>query len=444
MKMKTIPVRRTQPAKNRSYWDQFYPGHVPVVLTGTDALKWNALSEWTVDYLLRQKKIVSANVFKTPCAAPARFTGKERKAIINEGVLPPSKIDSVPIQGFQKMPTKEFVLKSIQMAMDYREGRPVEGFYISNLFTVGVEDPFAKRYLSPSEKFWSPKKRSSPPIMRAFFNSYPTMTSLHYDLGANFFVQISGNKSFYLVPPAHFEDMKVFPEISPQFFRSSLFDITDEKVRKRNPHLRKVPVYLAELSPGEALFVPTYWFHQVVSTSITPAIGVAIGSFDPERTNLGEELLQIPNPIQKGWPGREALNSLIDRHFVESKGREDVDRYVLYLYLIDFVKNACKTRNPQKRIRGLLLEGMYLRHFGKLTAGVLREARAVFSVYPEAFTRKAKRIIRRHNEDVVRAYLEIPEELKSLILAGYIEKTVRQYCRNESRLLYSFLVRLTL
>ncbi len=86
-----------------------------------------------------------------------------------------------------------------------------------------------------------------------------TFTPLHHDLTNNLLVQITGTKHVLMVPPEEtprlHNDKHVFSEIQdlenvdPQCFA----EVAD------------LQVFRAELGPGEALFIPLGWWHQIVA-----------------------------------------------------------------------------------------------------------------------------------------------------------------------------------
>jgi hypothetical protein len=86
----------------------------------------------------------------------------------------------------------------------------------------------------------------------------------HYDQDHNFYVQVSGTKRFILVPPWETPNMHVYPQIHPRNHKSQVdFD---------HPNLAATPRYanvtgalVAELKPGEVLYIPPYWWHHVRS-----------------------------------------------------------------------------------------------------------------------------------------------------------------------------------
>jgi len=86
----------------------------------------------------------------------------------------------------------------------------------------------------------------------------------HYDQDHNFYVQVAGTKRFILIPPWETPNMHLFPQIHPRNHKSQVdFDHPDFTTTPNYAHVNEA--YLAELQPGEVLYIPPYWWHHVRS-----------------------------------------------------------------------------------------------------------------------------------------------------------------------------------
>jgi hypothetical protein len=87
-----------------------------------------------------------------------------------------------------------------------------------------------------------------------------TFTPLHFDLTNNLIAQIVGRKSVILLPPS--EGPKLHHN---RHVFSDVHDIEDEERLARYPSARDARRFDIDLGPGDLLYVPIGWWHQVRS-----------------------------------------------------------------------------------------------------------------------------------------------------------------------------------
>jgi len=89
-------------------------------------------------------------------------------------------------------------------------------------------------------------------------------TPLHFDLTNNLLAQVSGTKRVILIPPSQTRRLAhrchVFSDVR---------DVTDEARLTLFPQARDVLRYEVLLSPGDLLFIPIGWWHQVRTESFS-------------------------------------------------------------------------------------------------------------------------------------------------------------------------------
>lgn len=147
------------------------------------------------------------------------------------------------------------------------------------------------------------------PAVNAWVSSAGAVTTPHYDMEHNVFVQVHGRKRFTLFPPSEFAKFGLYPASHPHWRQSTLcvfvcvclcacqficcsgirerlcvrvrpataqltdpFDLNATSVLF--PLFRNVSAYSVDLSPGDVLYVPPMWFHTV--KSLTPSISVRL------------------------------------------------------------------------------------------------------------------------------------------------------------------------
>ena len=90
----------------------------------------------------------------------------------------------------------------------------------------------------------------------------------HYDFPDNLACCIAGTRRFTLMPPEQIHNLYVGPvDVTPAGQAISMVDYTSPDF-ERYPRFRQAldSATVAELNPGDALFIPSMWWHQVDST----------------------------------------------------------------------------------------------------------------------------------------------------------------------------------
>lgn len=87
-----------------------------------------------------------------------------------------------------------------------------------------------------------------------------TVTPLHCDYDDNIFAQVWGEKRIFLAPPHH-DDFLYVRQANPMLFGSP-FD-PEAPDYERFPLARRAALVEVIMAPGEMLYVPAGWYHQV-------------------------------------------------------------------------------------------------------------------------------------------------------------------------------------
>ena len=91
-------------------------------------------------------------------------------------------------------------------------------------------------------------------------------TGLHYDFFHNLFTQVRGNKKFLLLPKEKVERSD-YSDKFDSYARLSTLDLFDENIAV------KLEPIVVDVEPGDSLFIPKGWWHQV--KSVDPCISVS-------------------------------------------------------------------------------------------------------------------------------------------------------------------------
>ena len=88
-------------------------------------------------------------------------------------------------------------------------------------------------------------------------------TPLHYDYYNNIYLQILGKKRFLILPPSHHNDVNLYPSLHPAHRSSQIANFTAALTVSATS--RAAPAYEVVLEPGDVLFLPALWLHEVTT-----------------------------------------------------------------------------------------------------------------------------------------------------------------------------------
>jgi hypothetical protein len=235
-----VAIERVSGLSGEQFLEGYYAVNRPVILTGEMA-GWPALTRWTPEYL---KTVIGAR--------PIEFQGERT-------------LD-----------------QRFEMNKDaHRREAPFEVFIDQILLPGAGNDAYLTAYNSERnaealsvlhddlgflDKFLD--RRTAAPHGMMWIGPAGTVTSLHHDLTNNFIAQIVGRKRVKLAPAAEvgklYNHQHVFSEVA---------DLEDPDIDlARHPRLTELRFYDVLLDPGEILFVPLGWWHQVKSVDFAVTI----------------------------------------------------------------------------------------------------------------------------------------------------------------------------
>jgi hypothetical protein len=222
------------------FLERYYAVNRPVILTG-EMTDWPALARWTPDYL---KTAIGGRVieFQGGRAASERFE-RDKEAHRREA----------PFGVFMDQILRQDAGNGTYLTA-YNSRRNAGALSVLNDDLGFLERFLDRQAASPNGMMW--------------IGPAGTFTPLHHDLTNNLIAQIVGRKRIKLAPAAEigklYNDQHVFSEI-PDLDDPDL-DLT------RYPRLATLRLYDVLLEPGEILFVPLGWWHQVRSLDFSVTI----------------------------------------------------------------------------------------------------------------------------------------------------------------------------
>ncbi len=119
-----------------------------------------------------------------------------------------------------------------------------------------------------------------------------TVTPLHCDYDDNIFAQIWGSKRIILAPPHH--DEFLYPRAANAILYGSPFDPEAPDFEKF-PLARQATMIECIVNPGDLLYVPAGWYHQVRALTFSLSSNRWARSL-PLALNGDPALLSVPNP----------------------------------------------------------------------------------------------------------------------------------------------------
>ncbi|MGH6741390.1 MAG: DUF6065 family protein, partial [Bradyrhizobium sp.] len=229
----TLGIERRADLGREEFLERYYSTSRPVILAGKLA-GWPALDRWTPDYLKaklgdREVELQSGRTTdpEFEMNKDAHRTRARFDAFIDRIAAPDAGNDTY-ITAYNSVHNDAALapLNEDLGELDEFLVRPASG-------------PFGMFWIGPAGTF----------------------TSLHHDLTNNFVAQIVGRKRIKLLPPSEagklYNSIHVFSEVP---------DLDDPNLDiDRYSDLTRVRIYDLTLNPGEILFIPVAWWHQVRS-----------------------------------------------------------------------------------------------------------------------------------------------------------------------------------
>jgi hypothetical protein len=115
--------------------------------------------------------------------------------------------------------------------------------------------------------FFSPHHDSK--SLNCRFGQSGTLTELHYDTSRNFVAVFRGLKRYVLLPPEEYDHLHIHDSICHPHKRHSLCDLRNPKnldpATSTCPNIFKAKALQKVLKPGEVLYIPSHWFHYVLT-----------------------------------------------------------------------------------------------------------------------------------------------------------------------------------
>lgn len=222
-----------------SFLDNHYAANWPALLCG-EMRGWPALERWTPEYL---KRLVGSAMVEVQADRVADADFERHMAAHSTVMAFDAFIDRISAPGAGNAT----YLTAYNSAANSRALAPLHADlgFVDKLLSRECDQPHGMMWIGP----------------------LGTFTPLHHDLTNNLLLQLVGSKRVLLASPLAtpriYNDHHVYSEIR---------DLAEPELLARFPLLEGVKVHQVDLMPGDALFVPLGWWHQVTSLDFSVTI----------------------------------------------------------------------------------------------------------------------------------------------------------------------------
>ncbi|KAL4239511.1 Hypoxia-inducible factor 1-alpha inhibitor [Mactra antiquata] len=228
--------------------NQLIKNSKPVILTDTNLVA-SAL-HWDLNYLASNIGDGKFTVYKSSSHKFKYYSDKKCQTV--REFIPPMQQEEMSFQDFVNLLKQSKGEKKIylQQALNDSVG--------PNIVTDFIK--FNWKWVTDQQKTnkWGPLTSNL-----LLVGMEGNITPVHYDEQENFFAQIYGEKRFLLFHPDQYENLYPYPVYHPHD-RQSQVEL-DSPDFDRFPNARNLQGYEGVVKPGDVLYIPMYWWHQVES-----------------------------------------------------------------------------------------------------------------------------------------------------------------------------------
>jgi hypothetical protein len=148
----------------------------------------------------------------------------------------------------------------------------VEHFYFHKSERVGSpKSTFVGQDLNiftpPTENFFVTNLKVNKGI-QCRFGMRGIIAETHYDSGKNMIAMLRGRKRYILTPPHTCKHLGIISDVRHPSFRHSVIDWSDIHQAQAH-HFDQVDAIDTIVQEGEVLYVPSFWFHYIISLDLS-------------------------------------------------------------------------------------------------------------------------------------------------------------------------------
>lgn len=270
----TVPVKVLQSSRSHFARSCAEAG-VPIVLRNSVTTQWRA-RHWTPEYLEKKLSVVSG-VYENS----NRWFGPyfdQHKPLLSSA----KRVNEYTTN--LELPAKEFFHRIQHPDND-------SGHYI--YFTTDIDQlgEWAVNEVDPVEELLSLNPQRS--SINVWMGQPHVIAHCHYDGYHNLYAQLYGKKRFILIKPTNWPGLYPYPFLHPSHAQAQV-NASNEEDRQIFPLVEKVETLEAVLEPGDLLYIPPLWFHEVESLDVSISVNVWT---DSKQTEIAKQIFDLPLPI---------------------------------------------------------------------------------------------------------------------------------------------------
>lgn len=263
----------------------------PVIIADSPALAW-ACSNWTAETFVESLEYLPG--VKTSHSRVFRYY-QESKPLRD---LP--QVQQRPEWNRENMLTDDFMKQ-----MD-DTGRAEYAYFSADLDSF----PSLRRDLPYQPRVFKTSNENM--LINVWLGGNGVVADAHYDTSNNFYYQIQQSKRFLVMPPTVRHKLGLYPFLHPSYRRAAKSLRANGGSGLLNYGLvQEVGALEATLGPGDVLYLPAYWLHDVeaLTENGKPSISVNVWS-DSKDYKAAEELFTAAVPFEEDWDDEELAMGL--------------------------------------------------------------------------------------------------------------------------------------
>ena len=265
----TIQIFNYSNKLERSYAEKFRNAELPFKLYGVpDILK--VANKWNDKYLIDKMKSEHAHVEESKTNHFMYWNGQRDKGLVE--FTPPTNLISMKFGDW---------LGTARKADKEKLENDTTHYY----FMTGTSaNDNLRSYISQDLPIFSTRKNNffvtntaANKGIQCRFGMRGIIAEAHYDSGRNMVAMIKGAKRYILNPPRMCKMLGIISDMKHPSYRHSVIDWSDIEQAK-SKGFDKVDAIDTIVQTGEVLYIPSYWFHYIVSLKYSVQCNTRSGS----------------------------------------------------------------------------------------------------------------------------------------------------------------------